>query len=141
VVSARFTAALAGVPETSTVEDLGRKAKAKYPESYRSLSDPEVGRKVKSAWPGSYDNYADADVRVVQPGWGKLEAWVPGKDFKDMDYLDRKTLVESAGREWCGEASAWLLPLMTVRDLKSGKSLAVFHCLLSRSDMSPKNPR
>jgi hypothetical protein len=42
-----------------TVEDLGRKVKAKYPDRYGNLSDVEAGRRVKDDHPGQYDDFVE----------------------------------------------------------------------------------
>jgi hypothetical protein len=44
----------------ATIEDLGRRVKAKYPGAYDDLSDAELGRRVKSKYPGAYDDFIDA---------------------------------------------------------------------------------
>lgn len=43
----------------ATIEDLGRKVKAKYAGHYDDLSDAEVGRKVKAKFPGQYDDFTE----------------------------------------------------------------------------------
>jgi N12 class adenine-specific DNA methylase/broad specificity phosphatase PhoE len=43
----------------TTVIDLGRRVKAKYPGAYDDLPDDEVGRRVKAKFPGAYDDFAD----------------------------------------------------------------------------------
>lgn len=42
-----------------TIEDLGRKIKAKYRGQYDDLSDYEVGRRIKAKYPG--DGTAQGD--------------------------------------------------------------------------------
>jgi hypothetical protein len=42
-----------------TIEDLGRKIKAKYPGEYDDLSDAEVGRRIKAKFPGAYDDFEE----------------------------------------------------------------------------------
>jgi len=42
-----------------TIEDLGKKVKAKYPGQYDDLADADLGRKVKSKYPGDYDDFSD----------------------------------------------------------------------------------
>jgi hypothetical protein len=42
----------------STVSDLGKKAKKKYPE-FRHLSDADAGRAFKQRYPGAYDHYTE----------------------------------------------------------------------------------
>jgi hypothetical protein len=42
-----------------TVEDLGKKVKAKYPGQYDDLPDVAVGQKVKAKFKGSYDDFTD----------------------------------------------------------------------------------
>lgn len=43
----------------ATVEDLGKKVKAKYPGQYDDLPDIEVGQKVKAKFPDSYGDFTD----------------------------------------------------------------------------------
>lgn len=47
-----------------TVEDLGRKIKAKYPGKYDDMSDAEVGRRVKTKYPGAYDDFVETGLSV-----------------------------------------------------------------------------
>lgn len=49
----------------ATIEDLGRKVKAKYPGQYDDLPDMEVGRRVKAKFPGAYDDFTDAPAEKV----------------------------------------------------------------------------
>ncbi|HET9663680.1 MAG TPA: hypothetical protein VFP00_05570 [Burkholderiales bacterium] len=42
-----------------TIEDLGKRVKAKYPGTYDDLPDADVGRCVKQKFPGSYDDFTD----------------------------------------------------------------------------------
>jgi len=55
-----------------TIEDLGKRVKAKYPGTYDDLPDAEVGKKVKAKFPGAYDDYVDAPVHQVAAG---QESW------------------------------------------------------------------
>jgi hypothetical protein len=43
-----------------TIEDLGKKVKVKYPNTYSDLSDADLGRRVKQKYPGAYDDFAEA---------------------------------------------------------------------------------
>lgn len=43
----------------STVEDLGKKVKAKFPGQYDDLSDVDLGTKVKAKFPDAYKDFAD----------------------------------------------------------------------------------
>jgi hypothetical protein len=48
-----------------TIEELGRKVKAKYPGKYDDMSDAEVGRKVKAQYPAAYDDYVETGLSVL----------------------------------------------------------------------------
>lgn len=50
-----------------TVEDLGRKVKAKYPGKYDDISDAEVGRQVKAQYPNAYDDFVETGLSVLGP--------------------------------------------------------------------------
>ncbi len=43
----------------ATVEELGKKVKAKYPGSYDTLSDADLGSKVKAKYPSEYGQFTD----------------------------------------------------------------------------------
>ncbi|MEN6537833.1 MAG: hypothetical protein ABFD89_29545 [Bryobacteraceae bacterium] len=47
------------MPEQLTIEDLGRRTKARYPGAYDDLSDAEMGRAVKRKYPGAYDDFVE----------------------------------------------------------------------------------
>jgi len=51
--------------EQQTIEDLGKKVKAKYPGVYDDIPDSEVGKKVKAKYPGAYDDFTDTPVQQV----------------------------------------------------------------------------
>lgn len=59
-----------------TIEDLGRRVKAKYPGSYDDLEDADLGRKVKAKYPGAYDDFTEAQpvspASAVATGAGAL---------------------------------------------------------------------
>lgn len=55
------------MPEQQTIEDLGKKVKAKYPGQYDDLADGELGRRVKAKFPGAYDDFADAAPAASTP--------------------------------------------------------------------------
>ncbi|MCD9186994.1 MAG: hypothetical protein LUM44_11215 [Pyrinomonadaceae bacterium] len=48
-----------------TVEDLGRKAKAKYPD-YRDMSDLEVGKRIKLKYPEAYSDFIEVEAMRAQ---------------------------------------------------------------------------
>ncbi len=48
-----------------TIEDLGRKVKAKYPGKYDDMSDADVGRRTKDKYPGAYDDYVETGLSVL----------------------------------------------------------------------------
>jgi hypothetical protein len=50
-----------------TIEALGRKVKANFPE-YSDLSDAEIGRRVKARYPGAYDDFIETGISVVSSG-------------------------------------------------------------------------
>jgi hypothetical protein len=43
-----------------TIEELGKKVKAKYPGQYDDMPDAQVGQRVKAKYPGAYDDFTDA---------------------------------------------------------------------------------
>lgn len=58
-----------------TVDDLGKRVKAKYPGQYDDLDDGEVGRRVKAKYPGAYDDFRD--IQQAIPGMEKLGGAAP----------------------------------------------------------------
>jgi hypothetical protein len=54
-----------------TIEDLGRKVKAKYPGQYDDLADADLGAKVKAKYPGAYDDFEDShNLKRPMPNMG-----------------------------------------------------------------------
>jgi len=49
----------------ATLNDLGKKVKAKYPGQYEGLSDLEVGRRVRAKYPDAYTDFGGADTSRV----------------------------------------------------------------------------
>jgi hypothetical protein len=54
-----------------TIEDLGRKVKAKYPGIYDDLSDTELGERIKAKYPG-YDDFTDMRVAHTNSMMGQV---------------------------------------------------------------------
>jgi hypothetical protein len=50
-----------------TVEELGKKVKAKYPGAYGDLSDTQVGQKTKAKYPDAYKDFTDAQPAPPKP--------------------------------------------------------------------------
>src|ERR1017187_4105250 len=63
------------------------------------------------------------DVKLKQLGGGKLGIWI--------------VLMDSVGAEWYKTAGFIRFSTVTVRDEKSGKNLAIYHCLFGYSDLNP----
>jgi hypothetical protein len=76
-------------------------------------------------------------VELKQYGGFNLEIWIPQKQFVSITYLERKALMDSVGAEWYKTAGFLLCSTVTVRDEKSGKNLAIYHCMFSYSDLNP----
>jgi hypothetical protein len=58
------------------------------------------------------------DVELRQLGGYNLEIWIPQREFESISYLDRKALMDAAGRDWCTMADFLLCPTVVVRDEK-----------------------
>lgn len=50
-----------------TIEDLGKKVKARYPGQYDDLADSEVGKRVKAKHPGAYDDFTESAASQPAP--------------------------------------------------------------------------
>jgi hypothetical protein len=50
----------------ATLDELGKKVKAKYPGQYKGLSDLEVGRRVRAKYPDAYTDFGGADTSRVK---------------------------------------------------------------------------
>jgi hypothetical protein len=91
----------------------------------------------------SYRHFASQSVedelRLNQIGGENLEVWISQKQFESVAYLDRKTLMDAVGKQWCDTAGITKCPTVVVRDEKTGKNLAIYHCMFSYSDLNP-NP-
>lgn len=51
----------------ATIEDLGKKTKAKYPGIYDDMSDAELGHRIKMRYPGSYDDFTEVRLAHRAP--------------------------------------------------------------------------
>jgi len=63
----------------ATVEELGKRVKAKYSGTYDDMSDRDLGVRVKSKFPGSYDDFEDTALNVTAPTVKPVST--PAKDF------------------------------------------------------------
>jgi hypothetical protein len=77
------------------------------------------------------------DVMLKQLGGYNLEVWIPQKEFESITYLDRKALMDSVGEEWYKTARFIRFSTVTVRDEKTGRNLAIYHCMFTYSDLNP----
>lgn len=72
-----------------TVEDLGRKVKAKY-KQYQHLSDIEAGHQVKADYPGAYEKYQDIEDKPTHASKSS-----PTKFQQAMRQLDNRPTQEA----------------------------------------------
>src|SRR5260370_30424547 len=55
----------------ATIEELGRKVKAKFPGQYDDLGDVELGQRVKAKYPREYGDFTDiSDANRALAGTG-----------------------------------------------------------------------
>jgi|ERR1035438_9375024 hypothetical protein len=79
--------------------------------------------------------FPTAEIQVKQLGAFSLEIWIQKKDFESAAYLERRSAVEAVGKGWCDLYGGWMLPTVAVRDARSGKELAAYHCLFHNTTM------
>jgi len=79
--------------------------------------------------------FPTAEIQVKQLGAFSLEIWIQKKDFETVAYLERRSAVETVGKGWCDLYGGWMCPTVAVRDAKSGKELATYHCLFHNTTM------
>jgi hypothetical protein len=82
-------------------------------------------------------SFPTASVRLNQIGGENLEVWISQKEFESVAYLDRKTLMDLVGKQWCEKVSISKCPTVVVRNEKTGANLAIYHCMFSYSDLNP----
>jgi hypothetical protein len=85
-----------------------------------------IGMKLSKEFPG-------ADIRTNMVGDRNLEVWMPRGTLDNLAFKDREQFVTSTGMMWCQDdwQSNLLFSTLDMRDLKSGKKLATYHCTFS----------
>jgi hypothetical protein len=79
--------------------------------------------------------FPTAEIQLKQLGSFSLEVWIQKKDFESVSYLERRSALKAVGKGWCDLYGGWMLPTVAVRDAKSGKELAAYHCLFHNTTM------
>jgi hypothetical protein len=85
-------------------------------------------REMRSAIVARLTSSFSTDIQLKQLGGYSLEIWISKKSFESVGYLDRKSILQSIGKDWCDKFGGWKSPTVVVRDATSGKDLATYHC-------------
>src|SRR2546422_477253 len=93
-----------------------------------SKAAQDVQRKLFSTFPS-------ADVRLDVRGGNNLHIYLPAHDFEQVAYPDRKGFVAEVGAAWCDQVDQTALPSVEFRDMRSGKTLATYSCVLGHATL------
>lgn len=108
---------------------------AARPRKYIPVKQPDGGILIQLN--PDYKEYAN--FRLEQHKGFNLDIWVYQRDLEAIPYPDRKPFIESIGITWCDAPGLkdqhTLLPSIAVRDMRSGKELASYSCLLSSAEL------
>lgn len=91
-----------------TIEELGKRVKAKYAGQYDDMPDAEVGRRVKAKYPGAYDDFTDAPTSpstadAITSGIGNFTQGLIGDTITGIAQAGKRIL---AGPQTTGERAA-----------------------------------
>lgn len=109
-----------------TIEDLGKKVKARFPGEYDDLSDVEVGKKIKSKYPDAYQDFVEKrplfsgskgeTAKKARVHLANLQTETAGAEYKqEMSNIKGKAI---------GQAAA-MVPFAVAAPFTGGASLPV----------------
>ncbi len=93
-----------------------------------SRAAQDVQRKLFSTFPS-------AEIRLDVRGGNNLHIYVSIHDFERVAYPDRKGFVAEVGAAWCDQVDQTSLPSVEFRDIRSGKTLAMYSCILGHASL------
>jgi len=94
-----------------------------------SQASTAVAAQLALGLPGS------AETRIQQRGGFNLEIFVAQRDFESVSYPDRTSFVKIVGTSWCDHVEKTWFPSVAIRDIRSGKELATYNCVLSYASL------
>ena len=76
-----------------------------------------------------------ADPRLELMKGNNLDIYVSRSSFEDVAFPDRPSVIENVGKAWCGRVTHVFMPTVQLRDVKSGKVMASYSCVLGRASV------
>jgi len=77
----------------------------------------------------------NADPRLELMGGNNLDIYVSRSSFEDVPYPDRQNAIREVGKAWCEKVTGFFFPAVRIRDVRSGKVMASFGCVLGRGSV------
>jgi hypothetical protein len=77
-----------------------------------------------------------AETRIQQRGGFNLDVFVAQHDFESVPYPDRKDFVKAVATGWCDHVEKTWIPSVAIRDIRSGKELATYSCVLAYASLN-----
>ena len=72
-------------------------------------------------------------VRLEALGGYNLDIYIKQDEFEAVPYPDRAAVVEQVGKAWGDKVEHTYLPAVRFRDMKSGRILATYSCILNKA--------
>ena len=80
---------------------------------------------------GFYDQLPFAEIRLQPMRGNNLDIYVTKDDFESIPYPDRDNFVTSIGQGWCANVSNYFLPVVKIKDIRTGAIMDKCSCFYS----------
>ena len=71
-------------------------------------------------------------ARVERLKGGNLDVYISAQDFERIPFPDRSGLVDQVGGLWCERVELKFLPVLRIRDIRSGRTVGKYGCAYHR---------
>jgi hypothetical protein len=71
----------------------------------------------------------DSFPRLEVMEGSNLDVYLTRKEFEDVAFPDRPSVLERVGKAWCKEVNHSYLPKLRIRDIRTGQEFGSFSCV------------
>lgn len=121
-----------------------------YAPYERATQPPALVKDAPPGLPSTTENTPKAAVRAVlgtllplaEPRLeflqgANLNIYIHTNEFQTIPFPDREQAMEAIGKSWCDRVEGTFLPVVKIRDVKTGKVLASYSCTSGNAKVPP----
>ena len=109
-------------------------ASGSAPASQIHLGPPEAAVRLTLA-----SVMPDVDPRLEFLEGSNLDIYITRKEFEEIPFPDRPATVEKVGKAWCEKVDHTYLPVVQIRDIKTGEVFGKFSCTTDHVSIEEKH--